>query len=110
MQRTARLLTVVSGVFLLLDGGLFLLASTYPGPFRGIIGLLYALAMLIVGIGYHVSFMIGLRRERAQLKADGLVHAESHFPPSLTLMVALLLLAIGFYVIASMVFGIGPFG
>jgi len=68
------------------------------------------IAMLIVGIGYHVSFMIGLRRERAQLKADGLVHAESHFPPSLTLMVALLLLAIGFYVIASMVFGIGPFG
>ena len=51
MQRAARFLTVVSGLFLLLDGGLFLLASSAPGPFQGPIGLLYALAMLIVGIG-----------------------------------------------------------
>ena len=71
---------------------------------------LIGIAMLIVGIGYHVNFMLGLRRERAMLKADGLVHAESTFPPSLTLMVALLLLALGFFVIVSMVFGIGPFG
>src|SRR5215471_13144094 len=39
------------------------------------------IGMLTVGIGYHVSFMIGLRKERAMLKADGLVHAESQFPP-----------------------------
>jgi putative membrane protein len=68
------------------------------------------IAMLIVGIGYHVSFMLGLRRERAALKADGLVHAESQFPLSLTLMVAVLLLAIGFAAIVSMVFNAGPFG
>jgi putative membrane protein len=68
------------------------------------------IAMLVVGIGYHVAFMYGLRRERAALKADGLVHAESHFPLSLTLMVALLLLAIGFLAIVSMVFHVGPFG
>ena len=37
-------------------------------------------AMLVVGIGYHVIFMYGLREERAQLKADGLIHAESQFP------------------------------
>ena len=49
-------------------------------------------------------------RERAQLKADGLVHAESSFPPSLTLMVAVLLLLMGFAAIASMLYGIGPFG
>jgi putative membrane protein len=67
-------------------------------------------AMLVVGIGYHLVFMVGLRRERAQLKADGLVHAESQFPISLTLMVALLLLVIGFLAIASMMFGVGPFG
>ena len=67
-------------------------------------------AMLVVGIGYHVSFMYGLRRERAQLKADGLIHAESQFPLSLTLMVAILLLGIGLLAIASMVFGVGPFG
>ena len=66
--------------------------------------------MLVAGIAYHLSFMYGLRRERAQLKADGLVHAESSFPPSLTLMVALLLLLMGFAAIASMLYGIGPFG
>jgi putative membrane protein len=54
--------------------------------------------------------MYGLRRERAQLKADGLIHAESQFPLSLTLMVAILLLGIGLLAIASMVFGVGPFG
>ena len=67
-------------------------------------------AMLVVGIGYHLSFMYGLRRERAQLKADGLIHAESQFPLSLTLLVAILLLGIGLLAIASMVFGVGPFG
>jgi putative membrane protein len=75
----------------------------------GIALVLLGIAMLIVGIGYHLVFMRGLRVTREQLKADGLVHAESHFPLSLTLMVALLLLVIGFLAIASMVFGHGPF-
>ena len=75
----------------------------------GIALVLLGIAMLVVGIGYHVAFMVGLRRERERLKADGLIHAESEFPISLTLMVALLLLVIGFLAIASMVFGIGPF-
>ncbi len=67
-------------------------------------------AMLVVGIGYHVVYMVGLRRERLRLKADGLIHAESQFPLSLTLIVAVLLLGIGFLAITSMVFGVGPFG
>jgi putative membrane protein len=66
--------------------------------------------MLAFGIAYHVQFMAGLRRERAQMKADGLVHGESAFPVSLTLLVALALLAIGVFAIASTVFSIGPFG
>ena len=66
--------------------------------------------MLALGIAYHVQFMAGLRRERAQMKADGLVHGESAFPVSLTLLVALALLAIGLFAIASTVFSIGPFG
>ena len=80
-------------------------------PLRfGVALVLLGIAMLVVGIGYHLSFMLGLRRTREQMKADGLVHAETHFPLSLTLMVALLLLAIGFLAIASMVFHVGPFG
>lgn len=68
------------------------------------------IAMLVLGIGYHLSFMYGLRKEREQMKADGLVHAESHYPVSLTLIIALILLGIGVLAIASMVFGTGPFG
>lgn len=71
---------------------------------------LLGIAMLLLGIGYHLKFMWGLRRERQQLKADGLIHAESQFPVSLTLLVAFLLLAIGLFAILSMVFGTGPFG
>ena len=66
--------------------------------------------MLLLGIVYHLQFMTGLRHERAQMKADGLIHGESAFPVSLTLIVAIALLAIGLFAIASMVFNIGPFG
>jgi putative membrane protein len=66
--------------------------------------------MLLLGIVYHVQFMAGLRRERAQMKADGLIHGESAFPVSLTLIVAVALLAVGLFAIASTVFNIGPFG
>jgi len=71
---------------------------------------LLGIGMLVVGIGYHVVFMLGLRKERVQLRADGLIHAESQFPPSLTLMVAVVLLLIGLGAIVSMVFNAGPFG
>jgi len=43
------------------------------------------------------------------LKADGLVHAESGYPVSFTLIVAIVVFAIGALAIASMVFHIGPF-
>jgi putative membrane protein len=66
--------------------------------------------MLGLGIVYHVQFMVGLRRERAQMKADALIHGESAFPVSLTLVTALVLLAIGLFAIASTVFNAGPFG
>jgi inner membrane protein YidH len=83
-------------------------SSNAPHHF-GVALVMLGIAVLIVGIAYHIVFMYGLRKERAQLKADGLVHAESVFPVSLTLMTALLLLVIGFFAIASMLFGIGPF-
>ena len=43
------------------------------------------------------------------LKEQGLIHAESQFPLSLTLLVALLLLVIGLLAISSMLFKSGPF-
>ena len=67
------------------------------------------LAMLVIGIVYNVMFMMELRREREMLRADGLIHAESAYPISFTLIVALVLLAIGVLAIVSMVFSVGPF-
>jgi putative membrane protein len=75
----------------------------------GLALVLLGVTMLVVGIGYHVAFMLSLRRQREQMKVEGLVHAESPFPVSLTLIVALLLLAIGLLAIASMMFKAGPF-
>ena len=44
------------------------------------------------------------------MRDDGLIHGETSFPVSLTLMTALLLLVIGIAAIVSMIFQIGPFG
>ena len=68
------------------------------------------IAMLVLGIGYHVVFMLGLRRERDRMKAAGLIHAESGYPVSLTLIVAVLLLGIGILAVVSMWLHVGPFG
>ena len=67
------------------------------------------IGMLVLGIGYHLSFMRGLRIERQQLKAEGLIHADSHFPVSMTLIIAILLLVVGLLAIVSMTLNVGPF-
>jgi putative membrane protein len=53
------------------------------------------IGMLVLGIGYHVMFMLGLRKLRKRMKEVGDLHAESTFPTSLTLLVAIALLLIG---------------
>jgi uncharacterized membrane protein YidH (DUF202 family) len=68
------------------------------------------IVMLLTGMIYHLRFMLGLRRSRDAMAHDGLVHAESEFPPSLTFITAVLLLLLGLGAGASMVFNIGPFG
>jgi uncharacterized membrane protein YidH (DUF202 family) len=66
--------------------------------------------MLVVGIAYHVQLMLGVREERRAMRTQGLVHAQSVFPVSYTLLVALALLFIGVAAIASVTFHAGPFG
>ena len=85
---------------------------THAGAARnfGISLVAIGIGMLVLGIIYHVQFMVGLRIERRNMKAAGLVHAESHFPVSLTLLTAIALLALGVTAIISMIFHIGPFG
>jgi putative membrane protein len=56
-----------------------------------------------------VQFMLGLRQVRHDMTAGGLIHGESRFPPSLTLITAIVLLIVGVAAIVSMVFSVGPF-
>ncbi|TAM99077.1 MAG: DUF202 domain-containing protein [Rhizobiaceae bacterium] len=76
----------------------------------GVTLVLLGIVMLIVGIAYHLQFMIGLRGERNAMRDAGLIHAQSRFPPSMTLVAAVILLLIGIAAILSMVFRVGPFG
>jgi len=71
--------------------------------------ILLGVAMLIVGIIYHLQFMLALRAERRGMAKDGLVYGESPFPPSMTLITAILLLALGVTAIASIALHVGPF-
>ncbi len=87
-----------------------LLTTAAPARNFGITLVALGIGMLVLGIGYHIQFMRGLREERAAMTTEGLIHGESHFPPSMTLVVAILLLLIGIFAIISMTFQIGPFG
>jgi inner membrane protein YidH len=66
--------------------------------------------MLLFGLAYHVQFMLGLRRLRQSMRDDGLIHGETVFPVSLTLVTAFLLLVVGVAAMVSMEFQIVPFG
>ncbi len=68
------------------------------------------IGMVAVGILFHLQFMRGLRDLRRDMKREGLIHGESHFPPSYTLVVAVLLLLLGLAAIGSLSLGTGPFG
>jgi putative membrane protein len=71
---------------------------------------LLGIGMLILGIIYHVRFMLGLRGLRTEMTAQALVHGESGFPTSLVLIVAVILLLIGVAAALSMIGHVGPFG
>jgi putative membrane protein len=64
--------------------------------------------MLVIGIWYHIRFMLGLRNRRREMTSARLIHAQSEYPISLTLIVAVLLLLIGLVAVVGMVFDVGP--
>jgi putative membrane protein len=49
-----------------------------------------------------------LRAQREEMRSAGLIHAQSGFPISLTLIVAVSLLLIGLLAVVGMVFDAGP--
>jgi putative membrane protein len=62
---------------------------------------LLGIGMLILGVIYHVMFMLALRAQRRKMRDLQLIYAESGFPASLTLIVAVLLLLLGIYAAIS---------
>ena len=46
---------------------------------------------------------------RDEMIAEGLIHGQSRYPVSFTLITAVILLVIGLFAIFSMVFNVGPF-
>lgn len=97
-------------VFQKLREGNVLTGSAGAARNFGITLVALGIGMLVLGIIYHVQFMLGLRIERTQMTEEGLIHGESRFPPSLTLITAVALLLIGVAAIVSMIFRVGPFG
>lgn len=71
---------------------------------------LLGVGMLMAGIAYHIVFMLDMRAKRDEMRAEGLIYAESVFPASLTLIVAVLLLIIGILAGASIILKAGPYG
>lgn len=85
------------------------IAHAASGRNFGVALVLLGLVMLLIGIGYHAWFMLALRKQRQTMAGEGLVHGESPFPPSMTLITAVLLFVLGFVAIVSMTLNIGPF-
>ena len=83
--------------------------ATAPRQF-GMSLVVLGIAMLVVGIVYHVHFMLGLRQERTAMVTAGLIHGQSHFPVSYTLIIAFLLLVLGLLAFANMTLGVSLFG
>ncbi len=86
------------------------LSGSGPARHFGVALVVLGIAMLVVGIVFHVQFMAGLRAERKAMTEAGLIHGESAYPLSMTLVAAVVLLLIGCAAIANMVFRIDPFG
>ena len=87
------------------DAGLMKLSTAAPSNF-GMALVALGVVMLIVGIAYHVNFMRGLRAQRNAMVQQGLVHGESGYPVSYTLLTAIALLLIGLFAIVNMVFDV----
>lgn len=97
-------------VFERLKDSKILQTDSHAARHFGIVLVALGIAMLVIGIVYHIQFMLELRMERKQMTQDGLIHGESRFPPSLTLVTAAILLLIGIAAIVSMIFQVGPLG
>ena len=82
------------------------------GASRGFGGTLVGIGILLLvgGIVYHVLYMTQLRQERTRLAQQQLIHAQSPYPFSLSLLTAVVLLALGVVALLGVSSGVGPLG
>ncbi len=99
----------ISQIFEKLTESGTLRVSLTEAPRFGLALVVLGIAMLVLGIAYHAQFMLTIRTGRKRMVHEGLIHGESPFPPSLTLITAVALLGIGIAAMISMIFHVGPF-
>ncbi|MDR0181821.1 DUF202 domain-containing protein [Lysobacter arvi] len=87
------------------DAGILNIGTAAPSNF-GMALVMLGVLLLLVGIVYHINFMRTIRAQREAMVQHGLVHGESAYPVSYTLLTACALLLIGLYAIVTMVFDV----
>lgn len=86
-----------------------LLGNHAPRNF-GLLLILLGMLILAGGIWRHIQFARELRQRRSELLTEGLIHGESSYPTSVTLLVALGLFGVGCLATLNIVFGLTLFG
>ncbi|BCT93210.1 hypothetical protein LYSHEL_22330 [Lysobacter helvus] len=86
----------------------FELGANAPRNF-GIALVALGMVLLTLGLWHHVVYMRVLRAERKSMVQAGLIHGESPYPVSPTLITAALLWLIGLFAVVSMTFNVAPF-
>jgi uncharacterized membrane protein YidH (DUF202 family) len=76
----------------------------------GVALLVFGIVLLAGGIVRHVQFATELRDRRKIMTEDGLIHSDSRFPISVTLVIALCLLALALAAVLGIVFNIALLG
>lgn len=84
-------------------------ASHAPGNF-GLSLIVLGLLILTGGIVRHIQFANELRERRKDLMAQSLVHGDTRYPFSVTLLVAIGLLIVGILAVLNVGFGLQVFG
>ncbi len=67
-------------------------------------------AILLGGIWRHVQFAQELRARRKMMIGEGLIHGDSAYPVSVSLLVAIGLMFVGLAAAANIIFGFRLFG
>lgn len=83
------------------------LANAQSALTFGLLLLALGILLLVAGIVRHVQFALALRQRRRKMIGDHLIEGEMDYPVSTTLVTAVLLLLIGLFAAASVIFESG---